>query len=170
MGRPPVKSSKAVAAAQTKGRLEAETKFWDKQPLTKKLKRLLWRKLEEIEPIKIAALLGTTYFVHETLLTLDSVVNRVSQVLKSPKAALTAAGWEYMLAPFSFAALPFLPLFGTMIGSETIDIKKTQTPELILWLLSFIIAYMLIEHGGEVLGMLLGGEKQIGTLALALLG
>jgi len=172
LGRPPVKSTKACAMAKRKGELEAETKFWDKQPLTKKLKRLLWKKLEEVDPVKIAALIGTTYLIHETLLTCDSVVNRISTVLKSPKAALTAAGWEYMLAPFSFAALPFLPLVSTMIGSSTLeqDITKTHTPEIIIWLLSFVIAFMLIEHGGEVMGMIIGGEKTLGTLALALLG
>lgn len=170
MGRPAKKKNKAEAGARRLGELEAETKFWDKQPLLKKLKRLLWKKLEELDPIKVAGLIGTTYFIHEILVTTDSVVNRIVQVVKSPRAAATAAGWEHMLAPFSFAALPFLPLVSTIIASETIDITKARTPEMIIWALSFIIAYMLVEHGGEVLGMLIGGEKRIGTLALALLG
>jgi hypothetical protein len=53
--------------AKRKGELEAETKFYDKQPLLKKLKRLLWKKLEQIDPVETAAIAAGAVFLHGTI-------------------------------------------------------------------------------------------------------
>jgi hypothetical protein len=154
LGRPPVKSSKAVAAAQTKGRLEAETKFWDKQPLQKKLKRLLWRKLEQIDPIKLGALLATTYAVHGIVTTLDD--NTKAKILRWEITTIIAGPFAATLAE------------ATIFSRSFVEQKKSSTGELNYWILSFVVAYILIEHGGEILGILADGGKSIGTMVTAL--
>ena len=156
MGRPPVKSTKACAMAKRKGELEAETKFWDKQPLTKKLKRLLWKKLEEIDALKLAAMAGTTYFVHGIILNSPELME---------KASLYAAS-GMIFGAIGITITGIVQATG-LFGEDTP--KPALNDKIEYWMLSAIIAYLLIEHGGELAGMMLDGGKGIATLAKTLL-
>lgn len=155
MGRPARKKNKAEAGARRLGELEAETKFWDKQPLLKKLKRLLWKKIEQIDPIKLAALVATTYAVHGIVTTLDD--NTKAKILRWEIETIIAGPFASTLAEL------------TIFGQTFVDEKKVSNKnELNYWILSFVVAYMLIEHGGEILGILTEGGKSIGTMVTAL--
>jgi hypothetical protein len=140
--------------AKRKGELEAETKFYDKQPLTKKLQRLLWKKLEQIDPIKLGALLATTYAVHGIVITLDD--NTKAKILRWEVTSIFAGPLAATLAET------------TIFGQSFTDQKKSITSDINYWILSFVVAYILIEHGGEILGILADGGKSIGTMVTAL--
>jgi len=154
LGRPPVKSTKACAMAKRKGELEAETKFWDKQPLTKKLQRLLWRKLEQIDPLKFVGLVTTTIVIH-------------GAILEAP--ALKKKALLYM--PLTIG----LGLYGATIAwfADELGLAADKQAEKLddspaYWILAVCLAYMLVEHGGEIAGMLLDGGKSFGTMAATL--
>lgn len=194
MGRPPVKSSKAVAAAQTKGRLEAETKFWDKQPLLKKLQRLMWRKLEQIDPLKAAAILAGTITVYNFVNALDQKTKErilrweIASILTGPIfGTFVTTGWNLAEDVYDLEAV-----------YENVDVAAgvtpdgkvytTSTPKFIGFrkrgstkkpqpttgwsylVFSFFVAYLLVEHGGEIAGMMVEGGKGIGSMVTALVG
>ena len=173
LGRPPVKSTKACAMAKRKGELEAETKFYDKQPLTKKLKRLLWKKIEEVDPIEVAALLAGTYLVKQVIEASEEitaiVIAKASYIKNNPKIGGAWALSGIIAGPLggviSTVLMPEDP-----IAKETyLKAMDTVTVEGIEWVLSFVIAYLLVKHGGEIIGMLTDGGKNIGNIAKIML-
>jgi hypothetical protein len=50
-----------------------------------------------------------------------------------------------------------------------LKLMDTGSVEAIEWLLSFVIAYMLVKHGGEIIGMLTDGGKSISAIAKIIL-
>ena len=194
LGRPPVKSTKACAMAKRKGELEAETKFYDKQPLLKKLKRLLWKKIEEVDPLKTAAILAGTITVYNFIATLDQKTKErilrweISSILAGPIfGTVINVGWN-----------AFEDINDLEIVYEDIDVAtgvspdgekyvtKTSTPvgfrkrgsadkpQKVLgwsnWLFAFFVAYIIVEHGGEIFGMMIDGGKGLGSMVTALVG
>ena len=173
MGRPPVKSTKACAMAKRKGELEAETKFWDKQPLTKKLKRLLWKKLEQIDPMETTVILAGTYLVKQVIEASEeitaTVVAKAEYLRKRPAMSGAWALSGIIAGPLGGAiSTAFMPE-DAEAKAGYLKLMDTGSVEAIEWLLSFVIAYMLVKHGGEIIGMLTDGGKSISAIAKIIL-
>lgn len=122
-----------------------------------RLKELIYRKLEDLDPLKICAIGGLTLFIHGLIIN--------SPELKE-KAAL------YGSSAFLLGAI------GVTISAvaQATNLFGESTPELPLtdkwqyWVLAFVLAWLICEHGGEIAGMLIDGGKGIGSLATAILG
>jgi hypothetical protein len=157
LGRPPVKSSKAVAAAQTKGRLEAETKFWDKQPLLKKLKRLAWKKIEEIDFIEFAAVIA-----------LMPIVRKVVIDPANGLTGLITGAWADVSTGSVFRDAWAAITGGEGEGQPAYGSGLTQN-EIGAWAAAFAVSYILVKHGGEIIGFMVEGGKGLAGLGKALL-
>ena len=178
MGRPPVKSTKACAMAKRKGELEAEIKFWDKQPLLKKLKRLLWKKIEEIDFIELAAIIALMPIVRKVIIDpANGIYEKVSgafdiftQFYKGELFTTIAKSGHWERQDIT-TATPQGTLTWIQDDKTLLDFgeKGLTENELGTWAAAFAVSYILIKHGGEIIGFMIEGGKGIAGLGKAIL-
>lgn len=158
------------------GKLLGAIKAKNKVGIWSRLKELIWKKFEELDPLKAVALIAATITVNNFLGELDE--DTVKKILK----------WEIstiLVGPFQAAMINIpqeifenyepakdvtgfsLSLWEQKPPKEKKTIAKNSWQ---FWMLSFLIAYILVEHGGEVLGLMLDGGKGLGSLVTALVG
>lgn len=177
-------------------RLQARIEFDRKYPLELKLKDWFWKQLEKVDPIKTAALAATTFLVYNVVIALDD--NTKARILRWETTSIVAGLLPATLAEatiFGQTFQSFDQMFYYEIEETVIHTKEgdftTRTPRLMMrqagetgtpekgkgkpvigWsylIFSFVLAYMIVEHGGEILGMMMDGGKTIGTLVTAML-
>lgn len=159
MPRPPIKKTKKLAKAQKEGELQAENEFIAKTFKNKK-QFLNWAKgkldgfLEKIDPLETMAILTTTVFIKfgiewaEDLLTVpvDSDIFRTIY-----RMGLGVIG---LLIPPSPEALQQKEKLKAIMDSPPMEMFQ--------WGVSFLVAYIIIKHAGELItagGNILGVAK-----------
>lgn len=170
MTRPPTKSTYKIAKAKEKGRLRAQLdQNYAKIPSFFKMffsgrgKReravSAWQWLTHAipNPAQLAAIIFLTVIVKGIISTTESYGRRVQAYFEAGMTIPFLLG-----TPLASAITPFL------WPAETP--KKSWTEELFTWGISFSIAWLIIKHGGQIIGLLgdvKGGLTQIVGFLLA---
>lgn len=122
------------------GRLQARKEFRDKYPVDfwlEELTHLL--KFWKVDPLKIVAVLGGTVIVHEVIFKTAEFASTIYNQTKDT----FIAGLE---------VLNLADLFGLKQTEETQQMEKALQYVALDWVIAFIISYVAIEHGAELLG------------------
>lgn len=181
MGRPAKKKNYFESKAREKGILDAHTEhtahiFRDK----KKMQNYVFDKInsiiDRIEPLEAAAILGATYLIKTVVLdTSEQIVTKIKVASEKP----VPFGFGYIAGQY-IGMIPFLgPIFTGMVDLATHvatgttveqEIRKTDVlPDVISWLLAFILAYVLVKHGGALLGFMQDAAIPMSSLAVSLI-
>jgi len=155
--RPPIKKTRVLAKAQREGELKAEAQHRAKTFSNKKqfhiwLVERLENLVDKIDPLKLVATVAMTVFVKTGIEWTEDIV---STALGKDSLIRTIASMLPILGIIE-AITPEIP---PQITQEALD---TPQVEFIEWLISFLVAYMLVEHAGEIIqagGNLLGVAK-----------
>lgn len=157
LGRPAKKRCRAEAKATRLGQLQGEYEFKKAHSIAKKpldfLEETLKKTIDKIEPFDVAAMVGMTYIVHGIIAGSPELMEKV-KVLQHPEFLL--------LGGFGILAAQYLPL-----PEGAIKKAVEATPDWFVWLESFTIAYIIIKHGGQLVGLL---EKGLSSVVPMLLG
>jgi len=165
MPRPPVKKTfrlaKAQAYGEELGKLEANRHFREdmKKGQESSIKEGIFSTLksmvEKIDPLEALAMGSATVLLHEVLSKSTDFLTEVDEkfsvtVLLNPITGLVAnALWQ------------ILP---EGVPKQNINMKPS---ELMLWIIAFLVAFILIRYGGEIISSL-GGVLGVGKLLLGI--
>ena len=192
MGNIPKKTAYWVAKKQRQAQRQADIEADRKYPLNLKIKDAMWKALNKLEPLKTLAVIAGTVTVHSFITALDQKTKErilrweLSMILTGPIfGTVVNMGWN---------------AFEDVVDTELVyeDVKTTihtkqgdydtytktltgirrrgsnDKPAPVsgwsFWVLSFFIAYLMVEHGGEIAGMMIEGGKGIGSMVTALVG
>ena len=153
MGRPAKKKKYAEAKATRKGELQAERDFKRKQKPEETLQEYLESVMKRLDPFDAVAMVGMTYVVHGIIKGSPELMEKV-KVLQHPEFLL--------LGGFGVIAAQYLPL-----PEGALKKAVEATPDWFVWLESFAIAYIVIRHGGQLVGLL---DKGLSAVVPLLLG
>ena len=152
-----------VSKAAEKGRLDAQDEHDAKLFSNKGKKHLeasianhLGKLIDRIDPFKALAVLATTYAVKTLVIdTTDAILTKITAAIEKP-------------VPFGFGSImgQYIPYVGEMTkigemawerlrtGDVTATVEEKEgAAEWFKWIIAFAVAYMLVEHGGELLGL-----------------
>jgi len=174
MPKLPLKKTERLAERQAIGQTIGQAKAtlrvrnW-KATWKNSIREHIGKAIDRIDPFEIAVMIPTTYVVYTTLKTSVEVAARIVSVVKT-KATSDILWW---LSP----AYTLWSTYAEYVSpsEETKETMKTfsqaiQTSEGIFICLSILIAFLLVRHGGQLLGLLSEGTQTISSLGLALLG
>lgn len=180
MPRPPKKKTRVVAKARREGELKAEAEHEYKSvkfiadmipflPEKYKKNAVIWIKhlveqhLSEIP--KGIAILGLTVIIRHIIHTTDELAAKVKAIHEEKPSwyAFTPTGLHMTIAEAVVAQ------FG--IAETSVSEKKLEgfIPDWTEWLISFALAYIIVEHGGQIalgFGELAGSIKGLVGLLL----
>lgn len=151
MPRLPIKKTRKLAKAEAEGQLKAQTEHEYKEvkwladiipflPEKYKKNAALWLKRMVEKNIsklpKAIAIIGLTVVIKHLMDTIPELIETVSALHKIP--------WFYKVAsPLLYQAEMFT------ITVEKIDVTK-GLPEWFDWVIAFSLAYIIVEHGGQI--------------------
>lgn len=138
MGKPPIKSTKALVKAE----LEAKAKF----ELSKKGIELSLRKmLDRVDPIEMMAVISGTIVVYD-------IIKSTPEFL----AGLAQLSWKALFEPFGWEKIIWDWLTNQTTVTFTDDQKKAFEEaktefDVSLLMKSFFISYILVKHSGQII-------------------
>ena len=160
MGRIPKKTAYWVAKMQEKARLQAQVEMQRKKPLDVSIKEHIGKILDNTklsDIAEVAAAIGLTPIVKNLIETTASLASKAKSLFQAEAA--------FQMLPFTYFGIDPFSLFGVP-GQE--KPKKTDiTLELFTWLMAFSIAYILVRHAGQLIGLL---EKGLTSIVPLLMG
>lgn len=151
-----LKEAEAIAKGTELGKYKAHSK----KPWQESLKEHLGHWIDGINPLDLAAICATTYLIHGVVITSTTLMQTITNyVTKTP---------EGIGLIFGSAVAPFFGIPGIVVHylqqminisnfskTEQNQIKAfSQTTDFMIWIVSFALAYILIKHGGALIGML----------------
>lgn len=164
MPRPPIKKTRVLAKAQRLGELMAERQFHKNKSLEESFREHIGKMIDRLDPIEAMAVGSSTLLIHQFILKDTATLTKVANAFSTLTYAATQPWMVWLQGMTSY--LGFGWLFGGPPQMKT-DESLTGNPtldQLMLWLLSFVIAVMLVKYGGQIFGMLgkgLGGMAGI---------
>lgn len=153
LGRPAKKRCYAEAKATRKGQLQAELEFHKKKPLEESAKEHIGKMIDRVEPFEVMAIIGTTIIVRGIISSTPALMEKV-KILQHPEFLL--------MGGIGVLAAQYLPLPEGKL-KEIVE----ETPDWFIWLESFAIAYIVVKHGGQLIGLL---DKGLSSVVPLLLG
>jgi len=155
--RPPVKKTFKLAEAEALGRASGEMRAHKKKPLAESLREHLGKMIDRVDPLEVVAVVGTTYVLHETILASTDVLNKITA-----KIAINPEWVIGVLNPLAGVMLSLMPK-----PEFPKELENIKTPDSIfLWVVCFILAFIVVRHGAELLGKLSGSGGVMSLLPL----
>jgi hypothetical protein len=141
MGRPPVKSTKALI----KAKLDAETS-WENTAKGQKaqLNRSFLRMIDRIDPLELIATVGLTFTVYDLIQNSNELLTKFALTEPDPDFVIPIVGQIEQLLIVLIDNKSLTPEQQTIIDS----LKK---PNAFLFIKSFAISYFLIKNGASIL-------------------
>jgi hypothetical protein len=189
MGRPPRKTAYVVAKAQRKGTLQAELEMHRKKPLLESTKEHIGHILDNtkiMDLAELAAALGITFVVHDLIIGTDVLIQKVAKNYNSMTNVFSdLTGVPVIggiLGELSIPTDTILTLLGVNLsvappkrpGYVQVPEKAPETSaepdtqfQIFTWLISFSLAYIIVRHAGQLIGLL---DKGIGSVLGLLMG
>lgn len=135
---------------------DAEIKAHEKKPLLESLREHIGKAIDRIDPLETAVLIAGTYAIHETILGTETLLLSINKTLAT--RAVVAVG---LLNPIAGLLLTQLPVFKTEqdLNKQMQDIKAPDS--VMLWIISLLVAFILIRHGSEIFKAGITGITQI---------
>ena len=159
IGHPPthtskniVKKEERIAKAREKGRIEGEYAAHDKKSFMLEIKEHFGHVIDNTKMndwVEIIAAVGITPIIHDAISVSENVLNILGKVV----------GLDVAIAKSEIISGPF-GIYTTIMNwvqqnSPSQTASQTQPPaitsELLSWLLSFSVAYMIIHFGDKLL-------------------
>ena len=130
-----VRKEKALWKARTEGILDARNKNIEKLPIGVLVKQYLGEMIKKIDPLKLTATIALTPIVK---MAIDKAPDVLSLYQKLIMVGSPIVGWLF---------------------TQTIDPEQFRLDETFTWVVSFGIAYLVVENFGEILssGLDIGG-------------
>jgi hypothetical protein len=175
MGRPAKKKCYWEAKKARAGELQAEAEAHKKKSLEESAKEHIGKLIDNlhIDPLRSLVIGAGAVLVYECLINDKEILKGVNVLGASVEIA--GAIGTILSATFFPPALPvtlgaMAGGLGTIITSTVSEVgieelKKLPNPQIILVCLSLVISYIMIEHGGQLIG-LLAGESINGIIAI----
>lgn len=123
-----------------------------RKPLALTIREHINVAIDKIDPLELAAILGTSYLIKTTIYADTSLVGKIKGLSKLPLSDLYGGSF----APFLESIDIILPK--SLTTSTEPDIKE--------WIICFVIAFMIVRHGSELLNVF----KSIGGIVGGFLG
>lgn len=137
--RTKVKEAKQIARAQAFGAEKGKIAAWKSKPWDMKLYEFFKDKIETVSPVKFAAIIALTPLVRMAIDTTPRALELYQLLITigSPLAGL---------------------LFTTVIDPKDLS-EKLEKNDVYLWIVSFGLAYLVVENFGEIVaaGQSIGG-------------
>lgn len=137
------KMAKAEEQGKLKARIEEEAKTFSKSKnFIVWVKKLIENHVDKIP--KMVAIMGLTLLVHETIEKTEVYRQKITTIVKGE-----APWWSYFYGVTGLIGLGF-QMWLTPEAKEEVSFKTSTTYETMSWLTSFTLAYIIIEHGGQI--------------------
>ena len=153
-----------------KSELQAQKEWNRKQPLFDKIKRFLGEHIKEIP--EWVAIAGMTILVKQVIEASEPLQAKAAE----GAVKLAGASADITKLAFEFQAIPSLVSSLGITVTETSELQKailealdSPQAEMLQWLLAFTIAYILVKHMGQIIGLLgdvVGGLTKIVPLLM----
>lgn len=177
--RLPLKKTEKLAEKQaygeTLGKLKAEYHFKEtKKGWLKSLREHIGKAIDNINMLELGAVLGLTWFIHDRLMmetdltkTIANIVvasvkeaKRIEEIIKpfEPYFRETSGVWRSILTAF-LLGVKGEEIIGTtqeFLGELKLSPVQRERFGVYTWIISFVLAYIIVKHGGQIIG--LGGE------------
>jgi len=174
LGRPAAKRSYAEAKAAEKGRLQAHTEH-EAQTFSSSKKTMVWVKQffeKHVSQIpKGIAIIGVTYIV-KGLIDTDEQLRAKYKVFKALTTGVekaTGLPFSYLFSALESFGIPVGLMATQFIPGEMLP-EETMTEELLDWIIAFSLAYIIVEHAGQIIVGLGEGVKALSGILGFLLG
>lgn len=146
MGRPPVKSTKAI----TKAKLDAELSFNNtKKAKAKALEDAGLRMIDRIDPLELGATLGLSFVVYDLIQNTNELLTKFSMTEPPP---------DFVIPIFGQLEQMLIVLIDnkTLTADQAKILQDLKKPDLFLFFKSFAIAYFLMKNGSNILNSTAG--------------
>ena len=166
MGRPAKKKKRAEAKATRTGELQAEQEF-HKAHWIDEIKGKLIDYVAD-NAIELVAFGATTYVIHDVLQSSDEVLGRISALVKKYEGKTIVQ----TISPFGLGEIwvreQLAGMFPDVYGKQE-PAEPMKTNEWFLWGVSIALAYIVVKHGGQLLGLLGEGFGSLSKIAMMLM-
>jgi len=155
--RIPTKTHTKLAEADALGKAKGELRGKRLEKPEDKIKDWLKKMADKIDPLEIVAVTGMTYLI-------KNGIEWTEEIIKNP------APFFRMIAPltgFAFLLVPDVPEPQQDAISKMMD---TPQAEMVQWLLSFVLAYLLVHNFGMIMQAVGSATGNIIGMAKGLLG
>lgn len=142
----------AVARGTEIGKIQGQAK----KSVEQSLKEHMSHWIDSINPLELFAIGSGTYIVHELIVNTPLLMQKAS-VFGISATILGAAG-----VAFTYVT-EHLNLFGENKPEKLSDDWR-------LWVISFFASFVIVRHGGQLLGLMKDGAGSLSTVVGALLG
>jgi hypothetical protein len=134
-----------TTAYQVAGQIleQSKTKAHEKKPLMDSFREHLGKWLDRVDPIELAAIAAATVIIHTTITGTEDLLNRVLKFSQSPQGFLAKPLID--TAFFLFGQVNYLTGSGV---PNTFD--ESNSPDVLVWAISFVIAYIGIKNAGKI--------------------
>ena len=150
--RTKVKAEKALV----KARLQAEKEWWErKSNFGYKIKREIALAARKIDYVELAAVGGLTVVIHGVLATTEDVFVKLGHITKEYGPLWMSGTFTGFIASLLWKFAP-------------VELPEELLPEHLTWVLSFIIAFIIVRHP-EVMTEMFSGATKLTGFALGLL-
>ena len=147
MGRPPTKSTKALI----KAKFTAEAKFWKS-----KVGREVWLRtqvdklIDKIDPLEAVSVIATTFVVYDLIKSSDELlVAARNNTIKGLWAFLDLTTSDIFNPLYEWI---FTSMETKLTAEQEAQLKKIrESPDFIVFIKSFALAYILIKHSGQII-------------------
>lgn len=129
------KEARVLAEASALGEGVGKQKAHKKKSFEQSFKEHIGKAIDRIDPIKAVAILGLTIFAKVA----------ITANIELTKLVLDAVNVGWLTGSPFFAMIQGLKILPTPseVGKETLE----EIPDWLLWLVSFALAYIIVEHG-----------------------
>lgn len=168
MGRPAKKRTYVEAKAKRKGELQAEYEFKKAHSTLKKPLEFLEEQgktlISKIDPFEAAAVLGTTYLVHEMIRGSDDLLKKIG---KHPVSIQLSDIWlKAFQAVGAFTeTVPLSQRKSEDVAYQSV-LEGLGITDMHVWLVSFALSYIIVRHAGSLIGLLDKGLMTVVSLLL----
>lgn len=173
MGRPRKKGEYVEEKARAKARLDAEDEHDAKLFSGKGKKRLvasvashLGKLIDRLDAMETGAIFIGTYLVHDILIKSPQIVAQANDLLVRPSGVEQMLTWGPIYGSLNIVYHHFIGQPVEKGAKEMVE----QTPDLIIWAVSFLIAFLVIKHFGLILEGITSMGKGLVGLGMMLLG
>lgn len=154
MGRIAKKTPYWKGKMERKGQLQAEAEAAKNEPIIATVKKFLLGVIKK-DPFKLIAIVGTAIMVKSIIEANEEIAQKIAGMamgaIKDVKSqtdwqSLLQWGWTHgILSTFASSDKPTEEAVKTILDLPQVEI--------IQWLISFAIAYIIVEHAGSLMGL-----------------
>lgn len=161
-----LKKIEKEARAQRKGEILGEFDAHSKKSFLESLREHIGKTIDNVDPIEAMAIGSGTILIHQFILNNPDSLRQINNAYATLKQVATEPWVAWFGGLASYFGLGFL--VGAPPGYEVEKGKPITgnviTDQLMLWMLSFVVAFVLIKYGGQLLGLLGAGAGGMGGI------